>query len=225
VRVVTPANPEVPTGRLITLGLDAGRADALILYYSDGTFSPRDVDKLLVYLRDADLVLGTRTTRQMLEQGTNMRGIVRAVHIFLAKLAEIAWWRFDARFSDICCFYRAMWRSTYRAIRPQLTGSGVEILPEMVIEVLRARRRIIEIPVTYRNPDLGQPGVRSIYQTPAVFFAVLGVLIRRRLADSGLGRQLPGSSQAEAALSQEERAVEREGCAGKSAAEPADVGR
>lgn len=190
VRVLTPTGGDVPTGTLITFGLDAARGDVLILSYADGTFSPRDVDKLLVYLRDADLVLGTRTTRQMLEQGTNMRGIVRAAHIVLAKLAEIGWWRFDARFTDICCFYRAFWRSTWQAIRPQLTAAGVEVLPEMVIEVLRARRRVVEIPVNYRNPDIEQPFVRSVYQTPAVFRDVCGLILRKRFADTALGRRL-----------------------------------
>lgn len=189
VRVVTPPAHDLPLGALLTFGLDAARGDILILCYSDGTFSPRDVAKLLVYLRDADLVVGTRTTRQMIEQGTNMRGIVRAVHIALAKTLEIAWWRFESRFTDIGCVYRALWRSTYRTIRPQLTATGVEVLPEMIIEVLRAQRRIVEIPISYRNPDVEQSHVRSAYQTPGVFRRVVGLIVRKRLADTALVRR------------------------------------
>ncbi len=187
VRVVASSAPDMPSGVLITSALDAARGDVLILCAGDGTFSPSDVDKLLVYLRDADLVLGTRTTRQMIEQGSNMRGVVRAAHVALAKLVELAWWRFEARFTDLGCFYRALWRSTYLTIRPQLTAAGVEVLPEIVIEVLRAQRRIVEIPINYRNPDVEQPRVRSIYQTPAVFRRVLGLIVRKRLADTRLG--------------------------------------
>ncbi len=205
VRVLVPPARDLPMGALVTFGLDAARGDILILCYSDGTFAPRDVDKLLVYLRDADLVMGTRTTRQMIEQGTNMRGVVRAAHIVLAKLLELAWWRFESRVTDIACVYRALWRSTYRAVRPQLTATGVEVLPEMVIEVLRARRRIVEIPVTYRNPDVVQAHVRSPYQRPAVFRRILGLIVRKRFAETALARRLrrpvrPESSSSSEAL-------------------------
>jgi dTDP-glucose pyrophosphorylase/ubiquinone/menaquinone biosynthesis C-methylase UbiE len=205
VRVVVPAARDLPLGALFTFGLDAARGDVLILCYGDGTFSPRDVDKLLVYLRDADLVMGTRTTRQMIEQGSNMRGVVRAAHVVLAKLLELAWWRFESRISDIACVYRALWRSTYAAIRPQLTSTGVEVVAEMVIEVLRARRRIVEIPITYRNPDVEQPAVRSPHQTPAVFRRVLGLIARKRLGETALAQRLrrpvrPSSSSSPEAL-------------------------
>lgn len=190
VRIVVPPVHDLPIGSLVTFGLDAARGDVLILCYGDGTFAPRDVDKLRVYLRDADMVMGTRTTRQMIEQGSNMRGIVRAAHVLLAKALELAFWRFESRFTDIACVYRAIWRSTWSAIRPQLTATGPEVLPEMVIEVLRAQRRIVEIPVSYRNPDVERPHVRSAYQTPAVFSRVLGLIARKRLADTRLARRL-----------------------------------
>jgi len=176
------AEEQTPIGALFTMGLDAAKGDILLLSHSDDTFSARDVSKLLVYLRDADLVVGTRTTRQMIEQGTNMRGIVRAAHIILAKLLEMLWWRFDCRFTDVCCVYRGMWRSTYSTIRANLTAKGVEIVPEMIIEVLRARRRIIEIPVNYYNRDLEFTQVHARYQSVGTFLRIVGLMLKKRLA-------------------------------------------
>jgi UDP-N-acetylglucosamine diphosphorylase / glucose-1-phosphate thymidylyltransferase / UDP-N-acetylgalactosamine diphosphorylase / glucosamine-1-phosphate N-acetyltransferase / galactosamine-1-phosphate N-acetyltransferase len=187
-RVVVTPSPDVDTGELVKLGLEATRGDILVLAYSDDTFVPRDVEKLLVYLRDADMVVGTRTTRQMIEQGTNMRGIVRLVHVLLAKLVELLWWRFECRFTDIGCIYRAFWRSTWDTIRPQLSSTGVEIFAEMVIEALRARKRIIEVPVNYYNRDPEAPGVRSRYQNPRVLARVLALMARKRLGDLALAR-------------------------------------
>lgn len=175
-----PVPESTPIGMLFLHGLDAARGDILMMSYSDDTFSPRDITKLLVYLRDADLVVGTRTTRQMIEQGTNMRGLVRAAHLVLAKLLEVLWWRFECRFTDVCCVYRAIWRSTYATIRGNLTATGVEVIPEMVIEVLRARRRIIEIPVNYYNRDLEFNYVRSRYQSFGTFIRILFVMLRKR---------------------------------------------
>lgn len=184
VRLVTPDDPAASIAALVKLGLDRASGDILLLSYSDDTFAPRDVAKFLVYLRDADMVVGTRTTRQMIEQGNNMRGIVRHAHIVLAKILQLLWWRRECRFSDICCVYRALWRSTYTTIRDHLTADDVEIFPEMVIEVLRARRRIIEIPINYYSRDLEYLQVHGRFQTVYSFARVLRLLLRRRLADS-----------------------------------------
>ncbi|NNL65846.1 MAG: NTP transferase domain-containing protein [Myxococcales bacterium] len=175
----------VPMGRLLKDALDDAAGDVLVTTWSDDTFSPRDLAKLLVYLQDADLVVGTRTTRQMVEQGSNMRGSVRAAHIALAKLMELLWWGFDARFSDVCCVYRAVWRSTWLSIRDRLHCDDVEVFPEMVIEVLRARRRVIEIPVNYFNRDPEAPGVRSEHQKPGTFFRILALMVRKRIRSAG----------------------------------------
>lgn len=180
VRLLCVDDENASVGMLCRTGMDAADGDILITTLSDDTFSPSDVSKLLVFLRDADMVVGTRTTRQMIEQGSNMRGAVRFAHIFLAKLLELFWWRFDSRFTDICCVYRGVWRHTYELIRDQLTSDGVEIFPEMVIEVLRARKRIIEIPVNYYNRDLLYPYVRSRYQSAGTFLRILRLIVRKR---------------------------------------------
>jgi len=119
----------------------------------------------------------------MIEQGANMRGIVWLVHILLAKLVELLWLRFECRFTDVCCIYRAFWRSTYVPLRPNLTARGVDIFPELVIEALRARKRIIEIPVNYYNRDVGAERVYSRYQTAAMFARVIRLVVRKRLED------------------------------------------
>ncbi|MCW5890579.1 MAG: NTP transferase domain-containing protein [bacterium] len=182
---------DLPVGRLVTAGLDAASGSILLLSYHDETFAPRDVAKLLVYLREADMVVGTRTTRQMLEQGSNMRGSVRAAHLLLAKLTGVLWWQFEARFTDVCSMYRGLWASTYRAIRPNLVAEGIEVFPELGVEVLRARRRIVEVPVNYRNPDIDSPFVHSRYQRVATFQRVLALLVRRRIEPGGTRRPTP----------------------------------
>ncbi len=188
VRTIIADNPAMETGELAKLGLDHARGAILLLAYSDDTFVPSDVAKLLVYILDADMVVGTRTTRQMIEQGANMRGLIRAAHILLAKLVELLWWRFECRFTDTSCVYRAFWRSTYETIRPNLTAKGVEFFPELVLEALRARKRIIEIPVNYYNRDIGSAYVPSKYHSAEVFFRILWLILRKRCADFGLAR-------------------------------------
>ncbi len=138
-------------GDTIRHGLDVAIGDILVVVEADFSFRARDLSKLLEYLKDADMVIGTRTTRELVEQGTNMRGPVRWGNVLVAKMVEVMWWGQQPRFTDVGCTYRVLWRETYRAIRPLLHGVGPELSPEMMIAALRARKRIIEVPVSYHR--------------------------------------------------------------------------
>jgi len=166
-------------GDLLRRGLDQATGDIVVLAQSDDSFSPDDLPKLLTYAQDADMVVGTRTTRQMIEQGSNMRGVVRLAHIFLAKLIELLWWSREPRLTDAGCVYRAVWPSTWRLIRNEVRSHGQEVYPEMILEVLRARRRVIEIPVNYYNRDPTHDQVTSRHQTVATFLKILSLVLRR----------------------------------------------
>jgi hypothetical protein len=152
---------------MMRAGLDAATADILITAWSDGSFWPSDLPKFLEYLKDADLVVGTRTTRQLIQQGTNMRGTVWAANVILAKFLELIWWTREPRFTDVGCAYRALWSSTYRLIRPRLRAVGPEYSVEMLVEALRCRKRVIEIPVSFL---VRRKGIKEKDQTLRTFF-------------------------------------------------------
>jgi dTDP-glucose pyrophosphorylase len=147
-------------GEALRCALDAATGDILVLMEGDASFSADDLPKLLAYMRDADMVIGTRTTKQMIEQGANMDAFLRWGNVLAAKVLQFLWISQEPRFTDLGCTYRAIWRDTYDIIRPQLTGKGPEFSPEMMVEVLRAQRKIIEIPVTYR-PRIGDVSKHS----------------------------------------------------------------
>ncbi|MDA1183465.1 MAG: NTP transferase domain-containing protein [Acidobacteria bacterium] len=166
-------------GDMMRTGFDAVSADILICAQSDGSCRARDVPKFIEYLKEADFVVGTRTTRQLIEQGTNMRGIVRFAHILLAKLLEIVWWGYEPRFTDTGCGYRAVWNSTYRLIRGNLQTSGPEYSVEMFLETLKCRMRIIEIPVSFA---VRRKGVKEPDQTLRAFVSMLRLIVGRRFS-------------------------------------------
>jgi dTDP-glucose pyrophosphorylase len=136
-------------GDTIQWGLDNAKGDILIITEADHSFRSKDIGKFLEFLKDADMVMGTRTTREMIEQGSNMGGLLRLGNIVVGKLIEVLWWGQEPRFTDVGCTYRALWKSTWIKIREQTKGTGPEFSPEMMIEALRARLRVIEIPVSY----------------------------------------------------------------------------
>lgn len=138
-------------GDTIRYGLDHASGDILVVVEADLSFRARDLGKMLEYLKDADMVVGTRTTRELVEQGTNMRGPVRWGNVIVAKFVELLWWSLQPRFTDVGCTYRALWKETYQAIRPLLRGVGPELSPEMMVAALEVRKRIIEVPVSYHR--------------------------------------------------------------------------
>jgi len=165
-------------GEQVRFGLKALSGDILVMTEADYSFASRDVEKLLTYLKEADMVVGTRTTRQLIEQGSTMTGVVRAAHSGLGKLLELLWWNREGRFTDVGCTMRALWRSTYQEIEPQLRSNGPEVLAEMAIECMAHRQRVLEIPVNYFNCS---QSLNRKYRNPGTFFRVLGFILNRRL--------------------------------------------
>ena len=175
-------------GDMMRAGLDAAHGEILFTVYGDGTFSARDVAKFLEYLKEADFVVGTRTTRQLIHQGSNMRGVVRMAHVVLAKFLEILWWGYEPRFTDVGCTYRALWSSTYRLIRPRLKTTGPEFSVEMLLETLRCRKQLIEIPVNFQ---VWRKGEKERDQNLRTFLAIAALMFKRRFRCSSRPARRP----------------------------------
>jgi UDP-N-acetylglucosamine diphosphorylase / glucose-1-phosphate thymidylyltransferase / UDP-N-acetylgalactosamine diphosphorylase / glucosamine-1-phosphate N-acetyltransferase / galactosamine-1-phosphate N-acetyltransferase len=165
-------------GDKIRYGLDQVSEDIVVMAEGEYSFAEHDINKLLEYLKESDMVLGTRTTRQLIEQGSDMRGLVRLAHVGLAKLLELLWWHREVRLSDVGCTFRAFWRDCYTEIRPRMDGQGPEVLAEMAIELLNTQRRIIEVPVNYHNRNQAS---RGRYRNRKTLLRILGLIARKRL--------------------------------------------
>jgi dTDP-glucose pyrophosphorylase len=164
-------------GDKIKYAMDHAPGDIFILCEADYTFPNRDIAKLIAYVKETDMVVGTRTTRQLIEQGSDMRGMVRMANIFLAKFLELLWWTREARFTDVGCTFRAIWKSTYVGIRDRLTSKGPEYSAEMMIEILDSRKRIIEIPVNYFNTS---QAMNIKYRNYKSFLRFFFLILRKR---------------------------------------------
>jgi dTDP-glucose pyrophosphorylase len=169
-------------GDAVKQGLNAARGDILVMVEADGTFRAKDLGKLLEFLKDADMVVGTRTTREMIEQGANMDGILRYANIIWGKIIEGLWWDVEPRYTDVGCTYRALWREAYVKIRDFLVSDGAPLLPEMVIEMMRVRGRVIEIPVSYYRRRAGESKYSaSRWQSAKTGIRMLRLILSRRL--------------------------------------------
>jgi dTDP-glucose pyrophosphorylase len=158
--------------------LEKAEGDILVLCDADYSFPYRDILKLLAYLREADMVIGTRTTRQLIEQGSNMKGMVRFANVMLAKIIEYLWWSFEGRFTDAQCIFRAIWKSYFNNIKDNLKCKTGAFGTEMIIEILNDRGKIIEIPVNYNNRP--QSAYRK-YQNINLFFEILLLILKKKV--------------------------------------------
>jgi glycosyltransferase involved in cell wall biosynthesis len=140
-------------GSAIRAGLDHAidtGAEVLVVTEADGSFRATDVWKLLHYLEDCHMALGTRTTRQMVEQGANMDKALRWGNVAMAKLLEAFWYLpHEPRLTDVGCTYRALWASTWRSIRRGTAEPGPAFSPEMICAAYQRGLRVVEIPVHY----------------------------------------------------------------------------
>lgn len=165
-------------GEKLKYGMSRMHEDIIVLAEADYTFGQHDINKLLEYMKEADMVVGTRTTRQLIEQGSDMRGPVRIANIILAKIITALWWRREVRISDVGCTFRAIWKAEYQAVAKRLISRGPEFLAEMVIEILNDRKRIIEIPVSYYNKS---ESLKEKYRNRKTFIRFLTMILRKRL--------------------------------------------
>jgi glycosyltransferase involved in cell wall biosynthesis len=145
-RVVTEARQGY--GYALQRGLAEARTDLVILSEPDGTFSATDVHKLLAYSGDVDLVLGTRTTRELIWEAANMGWFLKWGNWLVAKLLELL---YDTpSLSDVGCTMRLVRRDALERFREQLTVGSGHFLPEMVVLARLAGVTMLEVPVNYR---------------------------------------------------------------------------
>jgi glycosyltransferase involved in cell wall biosynthesis len=166
-------------GHALRRGLAEADADYVVLAEPDGTFVGKDVLKLLAYADDFDLVLGTRTTRELIWRGANMGWQLRWGNWLVAKLLQVAF--NGPSLSDCGCTLRLLRRSTVARLLPRLTVGGSHCLPEMVCVGLREHLRLVEVPVNYRS-RVGQSKITgSMSRTMQVALGMLGLILRYRL--------------------------------------------
>jgi glycosyltransferase involved in cell wall biosynthesis len=125
------------------------RGDIIVLAEGDGTFSARDLNKFISYLENADMVIGTRTTRELSSTDCQMSWFIQYGNLFMAKLIQLLFW--DTRLTDVGCTYRIIRKEALDKIIGQLKVTSNHFSCEMILIALKNKLKVIEIPVTFRK--------------------------------------------------------------------------
>lgn len=138
-------------GAALRRGMREATGDLIITCEPDGTFRADDLDRLLVYSEDYEVVLGTRTSRNPVwsggDPGANMDFVLRMGNWAVAKFLE---YLFNGpSFTDVGCSYKLIHRHAYEKIKNSFTVSDNWFSPEFMIRVLQYKLSVVEIPVRY----------------------------------------------------------------------------
>lgn len=141
--------------RGLSEALTVPEADVIVLTEGDGTFVATDLPKFLAYIDQADMVVGNRVVRGLVERGSQMDYFFTWGNIAVAMLLRLRFW--DSQFlgaaplSDVGCTYRAIRREALQRILPELAVGGYHFSPHMVLVALNRHLSVVEIPVTFRK--------------------------------------------------------------------------
>jgi len=136
-------------------GLTMPEADVVVLAEGDGTFVAEDTAKFLAYMGDADLVVGNRVVRGLVDRDSQMDHFFTWGNMAVAVLLRLRFW--DGRFlgpaglTDVGCTFRAIRRQALERILPDLVVGGSHFSVHMLLVAMARGLSVIEIPVRLRR--------------------------------------------------------------------------
>lgn len=176
-------------------GFQEARGRILVMGDSDDSYDFLDVPRFVepLHAGRADMVMGTRL------RGTILPGAMSWSHRWIGNpiLSGMLRLFFRTSVSDSHCGMRSFTREAYE--RMHLRTQGMEFASEIVVNALRERLRIVEIPITY-HPRTGESklvGLRDawrhmrfmllfspswLFQAPGLALTLLGLVLMLALA-------------------------------------------
>jgi glycosyltransferase involved in cell wall biosynthesis len=136
-------------GAAMQRGMGEAAGDIIVTVEPDGTFRPEDLDRFLVYGRDYEVVLGTRTARVLIWTGGDMDLPLRLGNLVVAKYLEFLF--SGPSLTDVGCSYKLIHRAAYEKVKNSFAVTGWHFSPDFMMQVLIKRLSIVEIPIQFQS--------------------------------------------------------------------------
>jgi hypothetical protein len=118
------------------------------------TFRARDLDKLLAYADDADVVNGTRIVEQLRDYSTQLSTFMYYGNFFVGKLLEFKHLG-RGTFTDVGTTYKLVRRKSLQRLLPELKPEvNLEFNAHFMDVALSRGERMVECPITF-HPRVG----------------------------------------------------------------------
>lgn len=143
-------------GAAIKRGLREAGTDLIAVCEPDGTFNPEDLTKLLAFMPECDIVVGSRTVANFIWDGANMGWFLQWGNWAVAKWIEVSY--NTSYLSDVGCTFRVMTSAQAATIlhHSKLDGSAYGL--EMLLISVITKARLVQVPVNY-HPRVGVSSV------------------------------------------------------------------
>ncbi|KKR07390.1 MAG: Glycosyl transferase, family 2 [Candidatus Peregrinibacteria bacterium GW2011_GWC2_39_14] len=136
-------------GYALQTGMREAHGDYVILCEGDGTFSPHDVEKFLLYGAEFPVVFGTRTNTSLIGHDSAMFFLRRIADVLEGKLIEILFR--SNRLTDIGCTYKLLRQETVRQLQPHWIKGDSHFITEVTLQVVARHIPFVEIPVAFKK--------------------------------------------------------------------------
>ncbi len=138
------------------------KGNVICLVEGDQTYFPTDLRKMLSYLENVDMVLGTRTTCEIVEPDSQITPFILYGNIFIAKLLQLRFWG-TYRMTDVGIGFAVIRPEALEKILPLLSVTGNHFSPHMLITALKKNLRLIECPIAFKKRVGKSKGVGSSF--------------------------------------------------------------
>ncbi len=140
-------------------------ANIIALTEADGTYAGIDLEKMVPYLENVDMVIGTREIQVLSEKGNQNKTFYVWGNFILAKLIQIKFFSLQhmgvVSLTDVGCSYRCIRREALSKIIGQFTHhetGEVLVKPKsglfalfMTMIGIKNNLRVVEIPITFKK--------------------------------------------------------------------------
>ena len=140
-------------------------ANIIALTEADGTYSGIDLEKMVPYLDNVDMVIGTREIQVLSEKGNQNKTFYVWGNFILAKLIQIKFFSLQhmgvVSLTDVGCSYRCIRKDALSKIIDQFTDDetgDVLVKPQsglfalfMTMIGIKNNLRVVEIPITFKK--------------------------------------------------------------------------
>lgn len=140
-------------------------SNIIVLAEADATFNGYDIAKMIPFLDNCDMVVGTRQIQVMVEAGNQNSMFYVWGNLFLAKLIQIKYFSLlhmgIVQLTDVGCSYRCIRREALKKIIDKFTISGTDEIVRsaegglfvlfMTMLGIENDLKIVEVPVTFKR--------------------------------------------------------------------------